>query len=280
MTDTFHPRPELRTLTARPPLSLYLRELADRREYLREVPKADLRAQKLDTVLGNLWFLLNPLFQTGVYLLIFGLLLNVDRGVDNYPVYLVTGIMVFRFFSQTTTSGARVVQRNQTLMRSLYFPRAVVPMASAIGSFYMFLPGIAVMLVVVVGTGEWPTWRWILLPAVLAVVFGFVAGCSLFTARLGHIFPDLHQILPHVIRLMFYTSGALYDPDAFTSNDAALAFFDANPVFQLLSLMRWVLMGQDMPAWFWITAPSYAVVTLVCGFVYFWRGELTYGSER
>jgi teichoic acid transport system permease protein len=165
-------------------------------------------------------------------------------------------------------------------MRSLYFPRAIVPLATTLGNFYMTLPGVLVIVIVAVATGEPPSWRWLALPFVLAIMLTFVAGCSMFTARLGHIFPDLDQILPHGTRLLFYASGILYDPAAFTENDTVLAMFDLNPVYQLISLIRWVVMAEATPPWFWLSSTAYALFALATGFVYFWRAELTYGSPR
>lgn len=270
----------LRPITTRPTMSEYLHELNGRREYIRAVPLSELRVQHLDTVLGNVWFLVNPIMQTAVYFLIFGVLLEIDRGVENYPVYLVIGVLVFRLFSQSITGGANSMRRNETLMRSLYFPRAIIPMSSALANFYMFLPGIAVMVGAVLATGEGIALRWLALPVVLLIALVFVAGGTLITARLGHVFPDLSNVLPHLTRLMFYGSGVIYRPESFTTNENALLFFDVNPMYQLISLARWSLMGHPISQWFWITAPIYAIVTFVLGFLFFWRNELSYGSNR
>lgn len=271
--------PNLHPVAGRPSIGQYLRELGDRREFIRTMPRHDLHAQNMDTVLGNLWFLADPLLSTGVYYLIFGQLLKVDRGVDNYVAYLVVGVLIFRYFSSATITAARVMRRNETLMRSLYFPRASIPLSSALGSFYTLLPGLAVMVLVVVASGEVPTWRWLLLPGVLAITFAFVTGTVLFIARLGSNFADLHSLLPHLVRLLFYVSGALYDPTRFDVGGYEI-FFDINPMYQLLSLARWCLMGHDANSWFWLTAPAWALSTLAIGFVVFWRGEAGYGSGR
>lgn len=271
--------PTLHPVAGRPSLGRYLSELADRREFIRTMPRHDLHAQNMHTVLGNLWFLVDPILSTAVYYVIFGLLLDVDRGVDNYIAYLVIGVLIFRYFSSATVTATRVMRRNETLMRSLYFPRASLPLSSAIGSFYTLLPGLGVMALVVILTGELPTWRWLLLPMVLATTFAFVTGAVLLVARLGSHFADLHSLLPHLTRLLFYVSGALYDPSRFDTAGLDI-FFDVNPMYQLLTLARWCLMEQDANPWFWLTAPAWALGSLVVGFVVFWRGEATYGSGR
>lgn len=273
-------QPKLRPVTGGGTLRQYLVELRTRADFIRSMPQHDLHAQNMDTVLGNLWFLVNPLLLTGVYWLIFGLLLDADRGVDGYIGYLVIGVLVFNFFSQASTKAAQCMGRNETLVRSLYFPRAAIPLSTTLGSFYVFLPSLVVMSIVAFSLGHWPTWRWLLLPAVLAVTFVFTAGTVLLVARIGHLFRDLHSLLPHLFRVMFYASGTLYDPASFADDDTVLLLFDLNPLYQLLSLMRWCFLERPVPGWFWLSAPAWALAMLVIGFMYFWRGELSYGSRR
>ena len=280
MTSAPSTAPQLRPLSTRLSLREYLRDLRARREYLRAVPISELRAEHFDTVLGNVWFLLTPIAQTAIYLAIFGVLLEVDRGVGNYPLYLVIGILTFRLLGDAMSGGARSMRRNETLMRTLYFPRAIIPLAASIENFLRFTPGVAVMVIVALSTGESLTWRWLMLPPIFFIAFVFVTGTGLATARLGHAIPDLTNIIPHVIRVAFYSSGVLYDPRRFTENDAVLALFDVNPMYQLLSLVRWAMMDQPVSGWFWLAAPAYALVSFLGGFIYFWRGELRYGSQR
>ena len=279
MAVSSHPT-RLQPVAGRQRFVEYLRELGERREFISTMPRHDLRAQNMDTALGNLWFLVNPLLLTAVYFVIFGVLLEVDRGVENYISFLVIGVLVFRYFSGSITTASRIMGRNETLVRSLYFPRAALPLASALGSFYTFLPGLLVMIVIVLSTGEVPDWEWFYLPVVLAIAFSFMTGAVLISARLGHVFPDLHSLLPHVTRLFFYASGTLYDPERFTDNEAVLTLFDINPMYQILSLTRWSLMDYEINNWFFVTAPLWALGLLTVGFVYFWRGEMSYGAQQ
>lgn len=270
----------LRPVSGRGTLPAYLRDLRARQEFIRHMPAHDLHAQNMDTVLGNLWYLVNPLLLSLVYYLIFGLLLESDRGVDNYVAFLVIGVLVFNFFSQASVKASQTIGRNETLIRSLYFPRAAIPLSSTLGSFYVFLPSVLVMVVLVLVTGETPTWRWLLLPVTLGILSVFVCGSVMLLARLGHKFPDLHSLLPHLSRLLFYASGTLYDPARFTDDRRVLLLFELNPLYQLISLVRWSLLARPVPDWFWIATPAWAFGLLVVGFGYFWRGELTYGSRR
>ncbi|MEM7288569.1 MAG: ABC transporter permease [Actinomycetota bacterium] len=272
-TQTLHP------IAGRASLRVYLRQIWDRREFIAAMPRHELHAQNLDTVLGNVWFLLNPMLLTGVYWLVFGVLLDVDRGADNYIPFLMTGVLLFRLWAGGATSGARIMWRNRGLVRSLYFPRSVLPIASALTEVLTFLPGVLILLVVAVSTGETPSWRWLVLPLPILLLSVFTTGTMFFTARLGHKFRDLATLLPHVTRLGLYSSGVLYDPERFTQNDAALLLFDINPLYQFITLARWCVIDIDVNWWFWITGPAWAAALLIGGFLYFWRGEMSYGSK-
>ena len=81
----------LEPITGRPTMREYLGQLRDRREFIVTMPRHALHAENLDTVLGNVWFLLNPILMSTVYLLVFGVLLDVDRGAENYIPFLVGG---------------------------------------------------------------------------------------------------------------------------------------------------------------------------------------------
>lgn len=274
---------ELHPVLTRLDLRTYLKELWARREFILAVPRNNLRAQNMDTALGNFWYLLNPALQTVVYFFVFGVLFKGNRGIPNYLGYLVIGVLTFNLIGQASTAAARCVVNNKSLIRSLYFPKTAIPLTSAIASIYTYLPGAAVMLVVAAATGDTPTLRWLFLPAILALTVLWVLGIVLVIARLGRSVPDLHSLLPHVIRLLFYLSGALFDPevlDTISSRPNLLLVFNLNPFYELLSIWRWAILGRDMPDWIWMSISAWTFVTLILGFLFFWQAETSYGSER
>ena len=208
---------ELRTIQACPPLPEYLRGLWNRREFSRFVPANHVRSAHLDTALGNAWFLLNPILQIAIYFLLFGLLIDADRGVDNYLAYLTIGVLSFNLVSQSFLGASRCIPNNTALIRSLYFPRASIPITALLSSIYTFGPALLVMVACALLAGESPSIRWLLLPVVLLMLFLILLGFVMAIARVGSYFGDLHSLLPHLRRMLFYGSGVLFDPLSFTS---------------------------------------------------------------
>ncbi len=152
---TLHPANEAESLGS------YLRGIWRRRDYVWYVAANEVRSQQMNTVLGNLWHLLNPLIQMGVYFLIFGVVLKTDRGVDNFLGFLACGIFIFQFTQRSTTAGARTIVKNLGLLRSMSFPRALLPLTSTTSLLLQTLPTILVMFVIALLTGEPVRWTWL-----------------------------------------------------------------------------------------------------------------------
>ncbi|MFA9429698.1 ABC transporter permease [Egicoccus sp. AB-alg2] len=278
------PPPGLTRLGGTPPLREYLAQVWARREFARETAVGELRAQHMDTTLGALWHLLNPILQISIYYLIFGLILQVDRGVENFVGYLAVGVFVFHWSSKAITGGATAITGNEGLIRSLQFPRALLPISTVIKETLAFLPGVLVMIAVMLLTGEGLSVSWLLAPAAFVLGCLFCLGGAFVTARATHVFRDTQNLLPFVFRLVFYMSGVLYVVDsrfhgAFERAWVQWAFI-ANPFYALLSIWRDAFMSSqpisNLPL-LWASAGIWAVGLLVVGLLLFRAGEKDYG---
>ncbi|MEC9395151.1 MAG: ABC transporter permease [Actinomycetota bacterium] len=260
------------------PVGTYLRDLWHRRDYLVQVPLEDLRVQNAHTLLGNLWLLLNPVLQVAVYLLVFGVLIDLDRGVDDYLAFLTVGVFVFHQAQRTIAAGARSVVANVGLVRALRFPRAALPVGSAIGQLLSFAPVLVVMLAVTLAHGYAPNLRWLALPALLAALTALGLGGGLLAARANHTYRDLENLLPFLFRLLFYLSGVLYSVDHFVTDEALRALFALDPLYCLVTTWRWALIGADASGLVWAGTVGWPTFTLLVGFTAFRARETSYGS--
>jgi teichoic acid transport system permease protein len=266
--------------TARPSLPEYVRQLWERRHFILAFATARNIATYTASRLGQLWQVLTPLLNAAVYYLLFGLLLETDRGVENYPAFLVTGVFVFTFTQSSVQNGARSIIGNLALIRALHFPRACLPLSFTLVEFQQLLISMGVLVGVVLLTGEPITVAWVTLIPALVLLMLFNIGLSLVMARIGARIQDVTQLLPFLTRTWFYTSGVFYSIDHFTRNapDAVRTILSINPAAVYIDLFREALLEQHDPianAW-WLGA-GWAIVAIVGGFVYFWRAEETYG---
>ena len=262
------------------PLALgeYLQELWKRRHFLIRAPLEDLRAQNAHTLLGGIWLVLNPLLQVSVYFLVFGIIMPIDRGVDQYLAFLTVGVFTFFYTQRNITEGARSVVTNLSLIRTLRFPRATLPLSATIGQALAFVPVFAVMIVVVIAHQNWPSYRWLVLPILFILQTLFNLGAGLIAARYNHTYRDLENLLPFLFRLLFYLSGILYSVDHYVDNTLGRAIFLANPFYCFVTMWRWAIIGTSANIEIWIASFIWSTAVLIIGFTTFRARETTYGG--
>lgn len=271
------PYPGLERVDRKHSVGAYLQDLWSRRDFMVVVPRANLRAKNMDTVLGNLWHILNPVLMIGVYFLIFGVILDTSRGVDNFLAFLSIGIFVFSFTSRSAQQGASSIVNNEGLIRSIQFPRAVLPISVVIEQTFAFLPSLLVLFGVALATGEVPVLSWLWFAPLLAVQVAFNMGVAFYFARFTTHFRDTINFLPFLFRLWFYMSGVLFPVKQFVQDDLARLAFDLNPMYAMVTIAREAVFGRGLPEFLTLVVVAWAIVVLVSGFFYFWSAEEHYG---
>jgi teichoic acid transport system permease protein len=271
---------DLHDVQARQPLAAYLRGIWDRRSFVWNVALNELRHRQVTSVLGNLWHLLNPALNIGVYFLIFGLLLETDRGVDNFLLFLTIGIFTFQFVQKSTMDGAKSIVTNKGMIKAVRFPRAMLPITSTVTELLAMLPAVVVMLVVAVVTGEPISVRWLGLLPLLVVQSVFCLGAALIAARLTAHLIDTLQILPFVFRLMLYASGVIFSVDAYVERSGFVhTLFVLNPLYCYISIARWAIMDMPLRAELMVSGGVWAVAILTLGFLWFRNAEEMYARD-
>lgn len=259
------------------PLGPYLRAVWARRDFIRYLAESQLRGQQMNTVLGNLWHLLNPLLQIGVYYLIFGVVLGVDRGVDNFIAFIAIGLFAYQHSVRAIMAGARSVVGNESMMRSIWFPRAMLPLTSTLTELLAFIPAFAVAITVCLVTGEAPLVSWLAVAVLVPVQTLFNFGAAMLAARAASHFNDIQQVLPFVFRLLLYASGVLFLVDEYVENSSLRLLFELNPFYGFVSLYRWAILGYDVNTHVAFLTPAVSLVVLAAGFAWFRRGEQGFG---
>jgi teichoic acid transport system permease protein len=229
---------------ARPSLSVYLRTLWQRRHFIVGYATARNVSMYTDARLGQLWQVITPLLNAGVYYLIFGLLFQQSRGVYHYEAFLVAGVFVFAFTERSIVTGSTVMRTNLQLIRALYFPRASLPLAYVLVELQQMLVGMVVLFAIVLAYGEPLTWYWFLLvPAVLCQTL-FNIGAALMVARMGGSMQDVSELIPFFLRIARYFCGVMYMVTTLpaTIPGWALKVLTLNPPAVFISLVRVSLM--------------------------------------
>jgi teichoic acid transport system permease protein len=313
--DEFAVQHGLRPSAQRPPVRDYLRQLRLRWNFILAFATARNIAMYTEAKLGQLWQVLTPLLNAAVYFLIFGILLHVSRGIENYLAYLVIGVFVFNFTQRAFISTSKVIADSLPLIRALQFPRAALPLAYVIIEFQQMILSMAVLVVIVLATGEPLTWYWLLAIPALLLQTVFNVGVGLFVARIGSQVNDFSQLLPFLLRTWMYVSGVLFSIATLSvrTHRWIVYVLQINPAALYITLMRSSLLETVRqaepgskpynkalcalwntkapkyyhdatychryadPSYFWYYAIGWAAVALVIGFFFFWRAEAKYG---
>jgi len=275
---------------ARPSLPDYVRQLWARRHFILAFSRAKLTAQYSQAKLGQLWQVATPLLNAAVYFFIFGVLLGgrdgTPGGKENYVPFLVTGVFVFTFTQTSVLNGVRAISSNLGLVRALHFPRASLPISVSLQQLQQLLFSMIVLIVILIGFGQFPAWSWLLIVPTLVLQFGFNTGLALIMARLGSKTPDLAQLMPFVTRTWMYASGVMFPLQHMLQTRASapgwlVDVLQANPAAVYMDLMRFAFIdeytGADLPPHVWALALGWAVVVGLGGFVFFWKAEERYG---
>jgi teichoic acid transport system permease protein len=268
---------------ARPPLTVYVRQLWDRRYFILAFSRAKLTSQYSQAKLGQLWQVATPLLNAGVFYLVFGVLLQAKRGVPDYIPFLVTGVFIWTYLQTSVLSGVKAISGNVGLVRALHFPRASLPLALCIQQFQQLMFSMIVLVVVLLGFGVPPTLHWLLAVPALAAQSVFNVGLALIMARAGSNTPDLAQLMPFILRTWMYLSGVMYSLSSKAKHMPELvqSLLPLNPAAVYIDLMRFALIdsfqASQLPRHVWPLAVGWALVVGIGGFVYFWKAEETYG---
>ena len=254
----------LRPSAERPSIGTYLSELARRWSFIMGFATARNIAMYTEAKLGQLWQVLAPLLNAGVYFLIFGLIISgVSRGVPDYLPFLVTGVFVFSFTQRTFITTSKVITDSLPLIRALKFPRAALPLAYVMIELQQMLLSMAVLFVLVLAKGEPLTWHWLLVIPALALLTMFNAGIGLFAARTGARVNDFAQLLPFLMRTWLYLSGVIYSIQLFVAQHSQhyrwlTTLLQLNPAAIFITLVRNALLATQRASAFGAESPNAA----------------------
>ena len=273
----------LKRVGQRPPFISYLVEAWQRRIFAWTMASFANQASNARNRLGRWWMVLTPAVQGATYGLIFGFILGVENRPNNYIAFLFIGVFLFGFMSGSVSSGATSITGNAGLVKSLSFPRVLLPISTTIQQMIDLLPQVALMLVTVLITGNPIAWKFFLVvPAVLLLVL-FGSGMAMFAARVTVQFTDVTKLIPFALRVVFYSSGIFFSLTKVLEHvPYGIEVMQFNPFYAFIHLMRGILLPDPeyaMTPTAWYICIGWALFLPLLGVIFFWKAEERYGRE-
>lgn len=243
----------------------------NRYEFLiHQLVSRDFKTKYRRSVLGVFWSFLNPLLTMLVQYVVFSTLFK--SSIPHYPAYLLSGIVLFNFFSETTTVGMTSITANAPLITKVYVPKYIYPLtrmlSSTINVALSFLP----LFLVTIVTGVFPAFSWLLLLYVLACLMAFALGISYILSTLMVYFRDTQFLWTVISMIWMYCTPIFYPESIIPAN--LLKIYHLNPLYQIVSFARTALIDRVSPEpMAYLVCLLVAVVPLVIGIWVFNRKE-------
>lgn len=267
---------------AKPSFLDYLVALWDYRHFIYFDAKARVQTGNRRERLGSIWLILNPLLNGLTFYLVFGVLLQAGRGVENFVGFLIIGVFFFQMSTRAISSGARAISANLKVIQAFNFPRATLLLAINVREVLASVPVIITMLVMilVIPPTETISVLWVLIIPVLLLQAIFNLGLGLILARVVSNVYDLANVISFAMRIWMYTSCVMFSIERFDPYPMVRAVIEANPLYQVLTIVREAVLYAELPAWqSWAGLSAWALGALAIGLVFFWHGEESYGRD-
>lgn len=259
-----------------PPLRQYLEALWERRKFLHELAKSELRQARANTALGALWSIIDPLFQASLYYFIFTVVRDGQRPSEFLHI-LIADIMLFQFASGSLTTGGNSVRKGRNLMLSSTFPRALLPIGSVYQGMLKFLPAIPVIIFMFVVLQAPFSWAYLLLPLLFALMLVMSLGIALLASTLVVFFRDVTNLLRYTSRILFFITPVIYPVDLLPPQ--IRPYLSWQPFFALFDSYQRIFSGGVPSIGMILQVAGWATVLLVWGGFLFIRHERDFAGR-
>jgi len=249
-----------------------LAELWRRRELLWHMTVRHLRGQYKQSILGYAWAILNPLSLMLTLSFVFSVLLRFQSGGIPYPLFLLTGLIPWIFFSTAVASATDSITGASSLVTKVYFPREVLAIAAVLTKIVDMGFGLMILVALMIYLGYPPEWTIVWVPVLFFIHFLFVLGMAFPLAALNLFFHDVRFLVGVALTLWFYLTPVIYPVDIVPERYGIV--FDLNPNALFINAYRRVVLeGVSPGADRLLLGLGVALLTLLIGYYLFKRME-------
>ncbi len=247
----------------------------------------ELKARYKSSVLGFVWSLLNPLAMMLVFTVVFSVLAP-NKTIERYPIFLLCGLLAWNFFSASVMSGTNSIIANSGLVKKMYFPREVLPIATVLANLVNFLLSLVVLFgVLIVFRSNLSPWLWEL-PIVILIQTVFTIGVVLLLSTIQVYYRDTMLMLDVIMLAWFFLTPVFYPMTYLPTTlqvfgvtvDVQRLSYILNPMASFINMYRDLLYygSHTAPDFFWRTSVT-ALIVFAFGYWVFARYSDDFGEE-
>lgn len=235
---------------------------------LNQLISRDFKVKYKRSVLGVLWSLLYPVLTMSVMAVVFSNVFKFSTPGINYLVYLLSGLVMFNYFSEASNLAMSSVVANFSLINKVYIPKWIFPLSKCLFVGINFLLTLIPLYAVIILTGTEITWLHLLLPYAVICLFMFTLGVSLILSTIAVFLRDIYYIYGVVIMFMMYLTPIMYDINILDS--WMIPILKLNPMYNYINFARMIILYRQMPSIeSWAACLISSVVVLIFGIFLF-----------
>jgi len=208
----------------------------------------DWKLRFFGSVLGYFWSLLRPLLLFGILYFVFSQIVRIGGGVENYPLQLLIGVLLFTYFSEVTGGAVTAMVDEESLVRKVSFPRMVIPVSVALTASFNLALNLVTIGAFIVAGGVEPRLSWLLVPIPLALLVVLATGVAMLVSALYVPFRDVKPIWEVLLQALFYATPIFYPVQLLLDYDEGIAHAAlSNPLAALVVEVRHLILGDAAP---------------------------------
>jgi lipopolysaccharide transport system permease protein len=264
-----------------PLFNLRLADVWRYRDLLMLFVKRDFAAQYKQTMLGPLWHIIQPIFTTAIYLILFGKIANIPT--DGIPpiLFYMSGIAMWNYFAACLTNTSNTFVANAGIFGKVYFPRLVLPLSIVLSNIVRF----GIQFILVLAAMVWFHFKgfsinisiyWLWLPVLVVLLAGIGLGLGIIISSLTTKYRDFTVLMAFLVQLLMYLSPIGY-PLSYLAKSKYKTIIDLNPITSIIEAFRYALFHKGNPDFSGLLYSSaFMIITLFFGVLIFGRVEKTF----
>ena len=256
-------------------LSVDFKEIWKYRDLMMLFVKRNIITQYKQTILGPLWFVIQPLMTTVMYMVVFGGIAKISTDGLPQPLFYLAGISFWQYFADCLTKTSNTFVNNASIFGKVYFPRLVTPLSDVISNLVRFgiQFGLFMMVylyyVIFTDAVVLPNWYALLLPVLVVMLAGLALGFGILFSSMTTKYRDLQLLLSFFVSLWMYATPVIY-PLSTISNETLRIVMQLNPLTGIVEFFKYGMLSVGNHEW-WMLGYSFGfmVVLLAIGIVVF-----------
>ena len=257
---------------------LGLKELWKKKYLIWLFIKRDITVQFKQTIFGMGWYFISPLFSMVMYIIVFGRIAGIPTDDIPQPVFYLSGICLWEYFSECLTAVSNTFQTNAGLYGKVYFPRLVSPVSVVTSKLFRFSLQLSTFILVYLlfvckGVHLRPNWYLCLFPVLILMIQGLALGLGLIVTSLTTKYRDLSNFFGVFVSLWMYATPIVY-PLSYVTNPTLHKFMLINPMTAIIETFKYGAYGAGQFSWQALGCSAACIAVLLClGIVMFNRKQ-------